>query len=79
MPGPQIPDRAPYPYTASNLSRTATELCLNAVIKESYGRFETARHCRRLAVRRLREAGALNPKLAGHYEDKARRVEGEQR
>ena len=72
-----VPDMAPYPYTAHNLSQTATELRDTAIIKDMYGFTAEANYCRQLAARRLREAGQLKPHLADHYERRAIAIDQE--
>ena len=72
-----VPDQAPYPYTAQNLSKTAIELRDTAIIKDLNGFTEEANYCRQLAARRLREAGQLEPHLAEYYERRATAIDPE--
>ena len=72
-----VPDQAPYPYTAHNLSQMANELRDTAIIKEMNGFAQEANHCRQMAARRLREAGQLAPHLADFYERRAIAIDPE--
>ena len=70
----QVPDLAPYPYNASNLSKATSELVVNAVVKERNGKAVEARHCLELAAQRLEEAEQLTPDLADHYQARAKAI-----
>ena len=72
-----VPDQAPYPYTAHNLSKAANELRDTAIIKDLNGLSAEAQHCRQLAAHRLREAGKLKPHLADYYERRAMAIDPE--
>lgn len=70
----QVPDLAPYPYNSVNLSKAASELVVNAVVKERNGKTAEARHSLQLAARRLEEAEQLEPDLAGYFQARAKAI-----